>query len=279
MKAKLITKRYIVCPQCSKDSGSSADHLINDAIRIDAPYSFGPWGCNCCKKQFKGTIDQVGNIEIETVEGGEEVATLTLMVLPPLKHPMYFIVRSKVWADKDGKIDLDKSYFYDIHTCPTNWIGDVGKIVVNGDDDPHGAFLHVRTIIRPTTEDGELADFDSGEIDTLFPEMDAEFMPYSEWMTDELYAVNLNPPTGTNPEHDRREIIRGFIEAGVTPTVSEGVQVASDGVITMQVVFDPAAPMQLTDEQRTSLQKNIATMLNLPATNANLPGAYSQKKQ
>lgn len=43
--------------------------------------------------------------------------------------------------------DLDKSYYYDNHTCPINWMGGyVIKLIEGDDDDPHGLFKWVKTI-------------------------------------------------------------------------------------------------------------------------------------
>lgn len=34
-------------------------------------------------------------------------------------------------------------YFYDEHTCPTNWVRNIERFTEKGDTDPHGVFQYI----------------------------------------------------------------------------------------------------------------------------------------
>lgn len=66
--------------------------------------------------------------------------------------PVRLIVQGMEFTRDDGSPDPDAgrhdSYFYDEHTCPTNYIGgSVLKVIdpADGDNDPHGIFAYVKT--------------------------------------------------------------------------------------------------------------------------------------
>lgn len=52
----------------------------------------------------------------------------------------------------------EQRYFYNQHTCPTNWIGEIVEIIFKGDRDPHGVFEFV------SVEDGHLVDGPEGMV-------------------------------------------------------------------------------------------------------------------
>ena len=40
-------------------------------------------------------------------------------------------------------------FFYEEHSCPTNWIGHCVAVIKNGDTDPHGFLEYVRSVSIP----------------------------------------------------------------------------------------------------------------------------------
>jgi hypothetical protein len=94
-------------------------------------------------------------------------AVLDLLVVPPSDKPIYLVVKTKRYSDDDGL-----AYFYNEHTCPTNWIGDVEAIIFEGDSDPHGVAQFVRRVDLPSSVD----DVDDLDLPSLFPEAFAEGM-------------------------------------------------------------------------------------------------------
>jgi hypothetical protein len=82
--------------------------------------------------------------------------------------PVYFIVEGVGHTNYGGIEDND--YFYDEHSCPTNYVP-VEAIFTPDDDDPHGVFEYVRTVWYPRAYD-EAQDEGSGDefLRSLFPE-------------------------------------------------------------------------------------------------------------
>lgn len=77
---------------------------------------------------------------------------------------VYFVVEDWTdWSDPDD----GSAYFYDEHSCPTNYIR-VEAVLTHDDNDPHGVFDHIRTAPKPAGYD-TAADKDE-MIRALFPE-------------------------------------------------------------------------------------------------------------
>lgn len=66
-----------------------------------------------------------------------------ILCLPPQNKSVYFIVESLSDSDPESK-----SYYYEEHSCPTNYIR-VVEIITDGDSDPHGLFDYVKTVELP----------------------------------------------------------------------------------------------------------------------------------
>lgn len=67
--------------------------------------------------------------------------TKVLLCIPPQTAPIYLLVEGLSFRKRDHVSDDDEPherYFYDEHTCPTNWIRYVVEIMIGGDSDPHG---------------------------------------------------------------------------------------------------------------------------------------------
>jgi hypothetical protein len=69
-----------------------------------------------------------------------------------------------------GRTDDNIRYFYNEHTCPTNWIGDVELISDDGDVDPHGFMKVVRIVDDPALPDDDINERDD-QLVSLFPEV------------------------------------------------------------------------------------------------------------
>lgn len=82
----------------------------------------------------------------------EREKTLTLLRLDPQEHPVYFVVETygDPPATEDDREHL--MYFYEEHSCPTNYIR-CEAIISKNDTDPHGLFTYVRSIPRPKALD------------------------------------------------------------------------------------------------------------------------------
>jgi hypothetical protein len=83
-----------------------------------------------------------------------KIKTYDVLVLKPQVESVYFVVegmrfngisREKIGLDEVGH----KHYFYEEHSCPTNWLKPT-MVYVNGDADPHGLIEFVATIDAST---------------------------------------------------------------------------------------------------------------------------------
>ncbi len=85
--------------------------------------------------------------------------------------PLYFVVEGVAVFDDTEKMNSHHEYFYEEHTCPTNFIR-IPLISVDGDHDPHGVFRFVRSVWM--TPEYVMAEELGGELDYLlsaFPEL------------------------------------------------------------------------------------------------------------
>jgi hypothetical protein len=72
--------------------------------------------------------------------------TLVLLRLGTPGGPIHFVVEGvKQWPEPFAEMQDGDRYFYEEHTCPTNFIR-VPLIAFEGDLDPHGLFEHVETV-------------------------------------------------------------------------------------------------------------------------------------
>lgn len=72
--------------------------------------------------------------------------TFDIVMIPPQTKPIYFIVKSMRYegGDIDTPVDDHKQYYYEEHSCPTNWL-QPEMMYFDGDSDPHGVIKYVAT--------------------------------------------------------------------------------------------------------------------------------------
>lgn len=140
------TMTYVHCPSCGARAGR-IDHLFGDGRRVDTR-----WSCGECGNGYKLTVDGPGSVQVEIDNSqGVNVPCLHVLVLEPRSTPVYAIIKAIDYGRGCGdKEPFDGAeYFYDEHTCPTNWTGDIEMLVADGDGDPHGLFRYVESIDLP----------------------------------------------------------------------------------------------------------------------------------
>lgn len=130
-----VTKTYVVCPHCGENSGGAIDHLIADHREM----SWGPWYCGHCKRGFAGTVTADGDVSVKKVDSSF-TKCFDLVCLPPQKHPVYFILSTAHPTDSEPE---STKFFYESHSCPTNWLRDIEMISIEGDQDPHGLIEYI----------------------------------------------------------------------------------------------------------------------------------------
>lgn len=143
-------KTVFICTHCNKETTSQIDHIdlnVNDR-------SIGTWHCSNCG--MGNSLSIVDNVLMVTPSVEREVKTISLLrSFEPLLSGdyIYLFIKTSSWSDKNGnigsieEINSKKEYYINQSTCPVNWLK--CDIVHDNDFDPHGVFVHVRTIIAP----------------------------------------------------------------------------------------------------------------------------------
>ncbi len=124
-------ERYILCPGC-KNEYFRVDHLA-EHVRT-------AWYCDQCGIRFRVHALAGNRIECEVIKGESKAKRLVILRSdgPVTLHLHTFTTLPD--SDETGHAE----YFYNEHTCPTNFLGDVVKVIdADGDDDPHGIFAFV----------------------------------------------------------------------------------------------------------------------------------------
>jgi hypothetical protein len=83
--------------------------------------------------------------------------------------PLYFVLRTYRYGSNwdEGAFE----YFYNEHTCPTNYLG-VEAVIAHGDDDPHGALEFVAAVDVPAVDSDESdEDMSFDEWREVFPQI------------------------------------------------------------------------------------------------------------
>ncbi len=72
--------------------------------------------------------------------------TLNLLKIDAVGGPVYFVVEGlSSWPEEISAMCESARYFYEEHTCPTNFIR-IPLISLAGDTDPHGVFEFVDAV-------------------------------------------------------------------------------------------------------------------------------------
>ena len=164
-KAVTSTKTFVHCPNCGAVAGQ-VDHLFAVGREVKTR-----WGCETCGVDYDLVVDGPDRIEVAiSHERGVSVPCLHVLVLRPRLHPVFVVISARDYNRKDTPFEGAK-YFYNEHTCPTNWTADIEMLVADGDGDPHGLFEYVESVdLPPGLEDQGMDDFIVKSFPHLFGE-------------------------------------------------------------------------------------------------------------
>jgi len=165
-------------------TSSIKDHVIEPQIRYETQYAcpdcghlktvgdlkdgsaFGPWYCDGCGQGFMGVFAYQGRVMLRR-HTDRLVKTLVLLELYKTLEGgerVFLVVEGMLFHKEGEKLEIrDQSYFYNQHTCPTNFMGVEALIAFDhrgGDDDPHGMWQWRETIVKPK-------DYDSCDVHNL----------------------------------------------------------------------------------------------------------------
>jgi hypothetical protein len=112
------------------------------------------WSCNECRVCFHIQRLDAYNFRIESTGMKDLPITVTLRskTVPPIT------LKLNAWKYPDSQHDTKEEfeeherYYFNEHTCPTNYMSQIEQIEIEGDIDPHGVFEFV------SVEDGHFQD-------------------------------------------------------------------------------------------------------------------------
>jgi hypothetical protein len=141
-------KLHIPCPKCT-DGGWTIQYW--DRFNIGQNTT---WTCEKCGNEV--AITRISDTDFDTVPTGEKRTPVTVTLRSDTKPEIFLKLNTWKYAHSQNYSQEDyeshQQYFYDEHTCPTNWIREVVEIIVGEDHDPHGIFQFVSIV------DGHLVD-------------------------------------------------------------------------------------------------------------------------
>lgn len=142
-------RRYMLkCPQHVAGCTGLFDYTHLMAFP-SKPDWFGPWYCDECGWAVTAAGYSHGQMLV-TALPERKINTLVLLVLngASLRDEPIFLVTQGMVFEKNGKIDYsNQEYFYEQHTCPTNFLR--ADMLVGDDTDPHGIFRYLETVAMP----------------------------------------------------------------------------------------------------------------------------------
>lgn len=180
MKTSTYQKTFVICPNCEAKTDSSVDHL-------NAGSTAGPWCCDECGVWYSLTIGPNREVSLE-INGRSEPRRHGLALLKTRgSDPVFFVFDCKRYRTVDDEEQQSSdAFFYEEHSCPTNWLRNCVAVIENGDTDPHGFLEFVRSI-DITKEQKEILD--EGQNDHDLFDMFPEIPKYKEPLT---YPVDEN---------------------------------------------------------------------------------------
>lgn len=168
----------VICPLC-KNHTFGLGHLLK-YIENSKPYEVGPWECNSCHEHFNFQLYKDKSVKIKQVERDIKYLPFITLLKSTHDNPIYLIVKDNQHVKQGEDVANYAAYWFNEHTCPTNWIKNVEVIIFEEDTDPHGVFQFVRTIskdkvlqiLQKEDKADEWHDINFSEhVDTLFPEV------------------------------------------------------------------------------------------------------------
>lgn len=143
-KAIISTQTFVHCPSCGEQAGR-IDHLFDDKQEFRTT-----WSCDSCGNGYDLLVNGRDHVEIAiNNERGANIPCLHVLALRPKPRPVFVVISARDYERKSKPYE-GAEYFYNEHTCPTNWTDQIQMLISDGDDDPHGLFEYVESVDLPT---------------------------------------------------------------------------------------------------------------------------------
>ena len=139
-------KLYLSCTTENCEGEWSVGH-ITPATSVD-------WSCDTCHARFHIQRLNAWDFRVEFTGMKDLPVTVTLRSVtePPITLKLNAWKYTHSQHDSPEEYREHQRYFYNEHTCPTNWTNEIEEMAVGDDKDPHGIFKFV------SVEDGHYVD-------------------------------------------------------------------------------------------------------------------------
>lgn len=147
----LYRHEFAVCPWCEGETGQRVDHLYGDKM----PSKVRSWYCDECGKPFDVLVKAPGDVEITKAEGSKQSfsRSMALLKFDGKDGPVFFVMDHNRYHNGENETDEQfqehTRFFFEEHSCPTNWIGECVAVIQDDDPDPHGFLKFVRAVDVP----------------------------------------------------------------------------------------------------------------------------------
>lgn len=164
----LYRQDFAMCPWCDQQSGGRVDHLYDGRL----PCDFGPWYCDECRMPFRGTVKAPGDVTLYRDENNKQrfSRSMALLKFDGKDGPVFFVMDHNRYnngtMESDEENQSHQRYYFEEHSCPTNWLRECVAVIDDGNPDPHGFLEFVRAVDVPEDFDED----DDGQWPILFPE-------------------------------------------------------------------------------------------------------------
>ncbi len=125
--------RYISCPACAK-SKHAVSHLGAGCRTL--------WYCDDCGVRFDVHVLSADQVDCSVIPDSRRKKILVRL---RSTRPVTVIVEGMSFHpddEPDGFVERQR-YYYEEHTCPSNFLGVEKVMDDSGDEDPHGIFSFV----------------------------------------------------------------------------------------------------------------------------------------
>lgn len=130
--------QYIWCPEC-KQGAHAVSHLPVGTKTA--------WYCDDCGAHFRVHVLSLDQVDCEAIPGERKVKRLVTL---RSRAPVTLLVEGMTLLPDDDEVH-HAQFYYDEHTCPTNYLGRVVEVIdEKGERDPHGVFEFVSIEPWPT---------------------------------------------------------------------------------------------------------------------------------
>lgn len=128
------------------DSGPYCEHYSDGNCRKCATELLFPADWQPTPQALEDLPDPLKRY-IKALQPDEPPRRVVILELPPQTVPVRFKLYAPIYDHEKDLPDLPESnrFFYEEHTCPTNWLGQVDEIYFDDEPDVHGfRFIELR---------------------------------------------------------------------------------------------------------------------------------------